>query len=85
MTVSMPKNLKDALQVQVAAGKFKSLSAAVQTAVRSMVRKSSKITVNGFTEAFEEGVLEAEKEPHDPRREWDPSKGSFVDFVLKNK
>jgi Arc/MetJ-type ribon-helix-helix transcriptional regulator len=61
---------------------YASVSELIRDAVRDWLYP--RITDNGFTPKFENGVLEAEKEANAGNVvEWN-GKGSFTDFVLKH-
>lgn len=65
INISLPKSLYDEAKKTVAARHYTSVSELVRDALRKTIREEdpNEITVNGFTRAFEDEVLEAEKEP----------------------
>jgi len=65
INVSLPKNLTDLARAQVKAGMYSSLSEVIRDAMRRMLNPRPKITVNGFTEEFENEVLAASESPQD--------------------
>ena len=79
ISISMPHELKEALDAQVTAGRYRSLSAIVRKA-SAMLVKDEVVTENGFPVWFEDLVLKSAKEPVDYSREWD-GKGRFSNFV----
>ena len=83
ITINISNDVKSALDNQVKMGWFKSINEGVKVAVKTWVQ-GKRITDNGFTKEFEEGVIRSSNETRDPKKMWD-GKGSFTDFVLKNK
>lgn len=63
ITVTMPDELKQSLQEQVVAGRFRSLSAVVRKAAKQYVHLAQKITDNNLPAWFEDITLESAKEP----------------------
>ena len=63
VTVTIPNEVNRSLEAQVKAGWFASVGDAVVAGAKLLVQKKQKLTVNGFTEEFEERVLESAKEP----------------------
>ncbi len=71
VNVSMPNELKNAIDQLVASGLYTSVSEVVREGTRLVIKSSPKLTVNGFTEEFEKEVLEAAKEPIDESQIWE--------------
>lgn len=65
VNVSMPSELKKAIDQLIANGWYTSVSELVREGTRRVIKASPKLTINGFTEEFENQVLEAAKEPID--------------------
>ncbi len=65
VNIPMPSQLKKAVDQLVAQGWYDSFSEAVREGTRRVVKSSPKLTVNGFTEEFEDEVLKAAEEPLD--------------------
>ncbi len=63
VNVSMPDELKNALDQLVARGWYTSVSELVREGARRVIATSPKLTINGFAEDFENEVLEAANEP----------------------
>lgn len=63
--INLPDKLKRDLDQYVDEYGYASTSEAVRQGIRQLVQNEPKITVNGFTEEFENRVLEAAKEPLD--------------------
>lgn len=65
VNVPMSSELKRSIDQVVASGWYSSISELMREGARRVIKSSSKITVNGFTEEFENHVLEAEKGSRD--------------------
>jgi len=68
INVSMPDELKSAVDQLVARGWYTSVSELVREGARRVIATSPKLTANGFTEEFENEVLEAANEPIDEKK-----------------
>lgn len=70
VNVSMPDELKKAVDQLVARGWYTSVSELIREGTRRVIKTSPKLTINGFTEEFENKVLEAANEPVDESLVW---------------
>lgn len=82
INISLPAAMYEDAKKHVKRRGYASVSELIRDAVREWLYP--RVTVNGFTPAFEREVLKSEKEPRENDRTWD-GKGSFVDFVLNKK
>lgn len=67
----MPNELKKAVDQLVARGWYTSVSELIREGARRVIKTSPKLTINGFTEEFENEVLEAAGEPVDKSLVWE--------------
>lgn len=82
INISIPTTLYQEAKRTVKKRGYASVSELFRDALREWIYP--RLTVNGFTPAFEKLVLKSEKEPIENDRVWN-GKGSFSDFVLKKK
>jgi len=82
LSISMPNELKQSLQAQVTAGRFKSLSAAIVAGAKRIVKVQKK-DESWVTDDLVKRVKMAEREPIKRDREWDGD-GSFTQFVVSD-
>ncbi len=80
VNISLPTVMYEDAKRHVKRRGYASVSELIRDAVREWLYP--RVTVNGFTPAFEREVLKSEKEPREQDRIWN-GKGSFTDFVLQ--
>lgn len=67
----MPDELKKAVNQLVSRGWYASVSELIREGTRRIIETSPKLTINGFTEEFENEVLKAANEPVDKSMVWE--------------
>lgn len=82
INISLPEKLYAEAKKHQRQYHYASVSELIRDALRWWL--NPRLTRNGFTPEFEREVLRAAKEPIENAVEWD-GKGSFTEFVLKNK
>jgi Arc/MetJ-type ribon-helix-helix transcriptional regulator len=63
----MPKQLKSELELLVSRGRYTSLSEVMREGARKVLKSNQALTVNGFTQEFEDETLKEASEKIDKR------------------
>ena len=69
INISLSKNLYEGAKKLKSQHDYSSVSEVIRDALRQLIYKK-RITENGFTEEFEDAVLESAKEPIDHSKVW---------------